>query len=363
VFHQRFPLRGLLRGIFILPMMTTPVAIALIFIMMYHPQIGVLNYLLGLIGIPPQLWVYDKSTVIPALVLVGVSAPPGADGRPRFRTAHRLRRWELEDVLQAVRARILGLLRRRGKLGDEPGPEDGGESQALLPALAAASITGRQATRRGAVPGPPAPREPHGACVEQEGFSLHAGVSVPGGRRQREALERLCRYVARPALASERLSERADGRLEYELRHPWSDGTRAVVFEPRAFLGRLAALVPPPRAHLVTYHGVLAPASSLRAAIVPAGPARRGRCRRPAESPPSPARPAGRHPWADLLRRVFGLEVLRCPTCGGRRRILAAITQGPVIRAILSSLGLPTEAPVVASARSPPELLDGEAWG
>ena len=70
VFHQRFPLRGLLRGIYILPMMTTPVAIALIFIMMYHPQIGVLNYLLSLIGIPKQLWIYDKNTVIPALVRV-----------------------------------------------------------------------------------------------------------------------------------------------------------------------------------------------------------------------------------------------------------------------------------------------------
>jgi len=70
VFHQRFPLRGLLRGVYILPMMTTPVAIALIFIMMYHPQLGVLNYLLSLIGIPAQLWVYDKNTVIPALVLV-----------------------------------------------------------------------------------------------------------------------------------------------------------------------------------------------------------------------------------------------------------------------------------------------------
>lgn len=70
VFHQRFPLRGLLRGIFIMPMMTTPVAIALIFIMMYHPQLGVLNYLLSLVGIDKQLWIYDKSTVIPALVLV-----------------------------------------------------------------------------------------------------------------------------------------------------------------------------------------------------------------------------------------------------------------------------------------------------
>lgn len=70
VFHQRFPLRGLLRGIYVLPMMTTPVAIALIFIMMYHPQLGILNYLLSLIGIPPQLWIYDMKTVIPALVLV-----------------------------------------------------------------------------------------------------------------------------------------------------------------------------------------------------------------------------------------------------------------------------------------------------
>lgn len=70
VFHQRFPLRGLLRGIYILPMMTTPVAIALVFIMMYHPQLGILNYLLSLIGIPRQLWIYNSDTVIPALVLV-----------------------------------------------------------------------------------------------------------------------------------------------------------------------------------------------------------------------------------------------------------------------------------------------------
>lgn len=69
-FHRRFPLRGLLRGIFILPMMATPVAIALIWTMMFHPQLGVLNYLLSLVGIPPQLWVFDPKTVIPSLVMV-----------------------------------------------------------------------------------------------------------------------------------------------------------------------------------------------------------------------------------------------------------------------------------------------------
>ncbi|MBA2521179.1 MAG: sugar ABC transporter permease [Chloroflexia bacterium] len=70
LFHQEFPFRGLFRGIFILPMIATPVAIALVWTMMYHPQLGVLNYLLSLVGLPPSLWVYAPDTVIPSLVLV-----------------------------------------------------------------------------------------------------------------------------------------------------------------------------------------------------------------------------------------------------------------------------------------------------
>ena len=70
IFHARFPLRGLLRGVFILPMMATPVAIARVWTMMFHPQLGVLNYLLSLVGLPPQLWVFAPNAVIPSLVLV-----------------------------------------------------------------------------------------------------------------------------------------------------------------------------------------------------------------------------------------------------------------------------------------------------
>jgi multiple sugar transport system permease protein len=51
VFHQKFPGRGFLRGVFIMPMMATPVAIALVWTMMFHPQLGVLNYLLSLVGL------------------------------------------------------------------------------------------------------------------------------------------------------------------------------------------------------------------------------------------------------------------------------------------------------------------------
>jgi multiple sugar transport system permease protein len=72
VFHREFPFRGLLRSIFTMPMMATPVAVALVWTMMFHPQLGVLNYLLSLVGIPPQAWVYDPSTVIPTLVMIEV---------------------------------------------------------------------------------------------------------------------------------------------------------------------------------------------------------------------------------------------------------------------------------------------------
>ena len=69
-FHRNFPLRGLFRTIFIMPMMATPVAIALVWTMMFHPQLGVLNYLLTSVGLPPSAWVYDAATVIPTLVMV-----------------------------------------------------------------------------------------------------------------------------------------------------------------------------------------------------------------------------------------------------------------------------------------------------
>jgi multiple sugar transport system permease protein len=69
-FARKFRLRGAARTAFILPMMATPVAIALVWTMMFHPQLGVLNYLLTSVGLPPSSWVYSSSTVIPTLVMV-----------------------------------------------------------------------------------------------------------------------------------------------------------------------------------------------------------------------------------------------------------------------------------------------------
>ena len=68
------------------------------------------------------------------------------------------------------------------------------------------------------------------------------------------SFENLCRYVARPAVATERLSRLPDGRLLYRLRHRWRDGTTHVAFEPLEFVAKLAALVPPPMFNLVRYY-------------------------------------------------------------------------------------------------------------
>ena len=69
-FNERFFARGLLRSVFALPMMATPVAVALIWQLMYHPALGVFNYLLSLVNLPPSLWVASSQTVIPSVALV-----------------------------------------------------------------------------------------------------------------------------------------------------------------------------------------------------------------------------------------------------------------------------------------------------
>jgi len=85
----------------------------------------------------------------------------------------------------------------------------------------------------------------------------------------REGLAHLCGYGARPSFSQERLSELPDGRPAYRLKRPLGDGRQLVLLQPAEFLRRLATLVPPPRAHLIRYHGVFAPASRWRSQVIP----------------------------------------------------------------------------------------------
>ena len=95
--------------------------------------------------------------------------------------------------------------------------------------------------------------------VNAGGFSLHAATLIRKG--QRAQLEKLCRYVTRPAISLERFEVRPDGMVSWLLRKAWRDGTKGFVMTPYQFMARLAALAPHPREHQLTYQGVLAPAA------------------------------------------------------------------------------------------------------
>jgi hypothetical protein len=88
-----------------------------------------------------------------------------------------------------------------------------------------------------------------------------AGASVATKVHQREKLELLCRYIARPAVSEKRLSLTAQGKVRYELKTPYRDGTTHVIFEPLDFIAKLVVLVPKPRVNLTGFHGVIAPNS------------------------------------------------------------------------------------------------------
>jgi hypothetical protein len=189
-----------------------------------------------------------------------------------------------------------------------------------------------------------------------EGYSLHAAVRV--GARAVRKRERLCAYVARPPISNRLLHLRHDGDLAYDLKRPWSDGSTQAIMAPLDFIARLVALVAPPFKNLLRYHGVLAPGSAHRDAVVKEPP--RARPVQDATSCPL----AIRSSWARLLKRVFKEDVSICPRCGGSMRILGAILQREAIRRILTARGLPFDPPAFAPARLPEQPdLPFDAWG
>ena len=128
--------------------------------------------------------------------------------------------------------------------------------------------------------------------------------------------------------------------MRYQLKTPWRNGTTHVEWDPVDFIAKLAALVPPPRAHLTRFHGVFAPNANLRAQLTPSG-----RGKRPStEAESTEASTDRRTPderrrsmtWAQRLKRVFNIEVTTCVNCGGAARIVASVEDPTAIRAILA---------------------------
>lgn len=176
----------------------------------------------------------------------------------------------------------------------------------------------------------------HRGAAQAGGFSLHAGIDIQPGQRQK--LERLCRYVSCPPVAADRMALTSSGQVRYTLKTPYRDGTTHIVLDPLDRMARLVALMPPPRMHLRQYHGVFAPHSKLRAAVTPA---RRGKGQKPqaeeGAEPPATARHVAMN-WAKRLKRVFGVDIGACARCGGKLKVNASIEEPAVIAKGLAHL-------------------------
>jgi len=304
---------------------------------------------------------------IHALVLDGVFARDPA-GTVRFHPARRLTTLDVAEVLATVEPRIRRLLEGGERCEDDHGghAEEGGvdpwaDEAPALAGLAAASVQGLVAlgrhagtrVRRLGHARVPVDR-PLGPChARWKGVDLHAGLVIPVGQRDR--LERVCRYVLRPPVTSERLALTADGRVRVALRQPWADGTTHVVLDPVELLGRLAVLVPRPRVNLILYYGVLGARAAWRPEVVPRPSSGRDPTGDPVDGAcatvtPDTARSRARGQcWAALMKRTFppppfglrrghavalrakagGFAVLDCPQCGGRLRLIALIESSP----------------------------------
>ena len=315
-------------------------------------------------------------------------------GPPRFSPLPPPSAEEVARVLAGTARRIRRRIERRAADDADALARD----EPLLALLAAASLQTRIAT--GPEAGSPWRRlgdrvEPHAGSRDDPdasprvprfgGMSLHADVCVPA--RDRARLERLCRYVARPPLAQERLEERSDGSLALRLKTRWRDGTTHILMEQRELIERLVPLIPPPRANQVRYHGILAPAAGLRDRITPRASEAPGEIapkaavapREPGEEPDLRDEERGRAyriRWARLLMRVFAIagqlrwpsaceskihrDALRYPDCGASLRLLAAIEDPEVAAKILACLDLPARAPPTLPARAGAARVEGD---
>ena len=169
------------------------------------------------------------------LVLDGVYEPIGE--RVRFHFVPAPSDAQVKHLLTTMIARILRRLLHDGWLTeDAEQPRLDLEPQNVIDEFAAASVRYRIAAGPGAgqrtltlrSPALARPATPKPLTVNHQGFSINAAVACTA--QQRSKLERIARYIARPAVALERLSVDHDGRVVLELKQPFRDGTTHMRF-------------------------------------------------------------------------------------------------------------------------------------
>ena len=160
-------------------------------------------------------------------------------------------------------------------------------------------------------------------------------------------MERLARYIMRPPVSLERVQWGGEGVVHYRAKgghdgRTLPPGDAAEAFDPAEFVARVIMHIPEPRRHLVRYYGWYSnvsrgkrrKAEAENGEVVGdgAGPASRA-----ARVEARDAR-ALRRSWAQLIKRIYEVDPLVCPSCGSEMKVIAFITEHDVVDAILRHL-------------------------
>ncbi len=277
---------------------------------------------------------------------------------------------QLTEVLHTISQRVASFLERQGLLerdednsyltldGLDEDPMQDIHTHSVTYRIAMGPQRGRKVFTLQTIP--PKPDLPPGSdrVAKLAGFSLHAGVAAKA--HQRKKIERLCRYIARPAVSEKRLSLTSTGKIRYELKTPYRNGTTHVIFEPVDFMARLAALVPKPRVNLTRFHGVFAPNSKHRIHVTPA---KRGKGRkeldRQAWDEKTQLERHAAMTWMQRLKRVFNIDIEICEKCRGPVKIIACVEDPVAIEKILKHLKEKAVSDNIARpppGRAPPQI-------
>jgi hypothetical protein len=185
------------------------------------------------------------------------------------------------------------------------------------------------------------------------GFSVHTSVTVPPD--DRDGLERLARYLLRAPVSLERLRVDEDAQaIAYagRRRAGHEPHLTSAPLDPKEFLARVLMHIPEPRRHVIRYYGAYSSVVRARRARQTVAAVGGGVAPAPPRAEPEPASlewRAARRRWAQLIRRIYEVDPLLCPRCGGTMRIIAFLTEPRVIGTILRHL-----ADRGVDARSPP---------
>ena len=131
------------------------------------------------------------------------------------------------------------------------------------------------------------------------------------------------------------MSLTSNGKVRYELKTAYRDGTTHILFEPLDFVARLASLVPKPRVNLTRFHGVFAPNNKYRSLITLKKKVKKVDAKNLGATE---AERRSKMTWAQRLKRVFDIEISTCAHCGGNVKVIACIKDRAVIDKILTHI-------------------------